>query len=432
MLQNLLLLFLYNLIFCSNIYSQTLQWRTLPNSPSVGSGTRLADVFFSNANTGWTIHYSPGQIFRTTNGGNTWDTTVIQSGTAFRSIGFFDSENGILGTLAGDSSKILFRSSNQGVNWVPITNLPAPWPKGICGISIVNENVAYACGKWDFFANAIKTTNRGATWSSVFSDTSLARSLVDCYFWTEDSGIVVGGYGVYSVILITTNGGNSWQRVYCCSRRDRCWKISFVTRKIGFVSIESQGLSYILKTTNGGYNWMEIPFRNYHQQGIGFLNENTGWVGGWGGPTYETTNGGAEWHLAGWGDNVNRFRFLNDTLAYASGRRIYKYSRETVGINLISDVIPVSYNLHQNYPNPFNPVTKIKFDIPLDVKRETSNVKLMIYNALGWEIQTLVNEDLSPGSYEVDFNSGNLSSGIYFYKLETGNFSEVKRMILIK
>ena len=90
------------------------------------------------------------------------------------------------------------------------------------------------------------------------------------------------------------------------------------------------------------------------------------------------------------------------------------------------------FSLSQNYPNPFNPVTKIKFDIPSIVNRQSSIVNLKVYDALGREVSALVNEKLSPGSYEVEFNGNNFASGSYFYKLEAGKFSEVRRMILLK
>ncbi len=416
----------YFLFINCSIYSQSLKWQELPNSP-VGID-RLEDVYFINPNTGWVINYI-GYSYKTTNAGQNWSLPRI-SPSSSRSIGFFDSENGILGTL--NQVTPIFRTTDGGMNWIQITSLPNPAPRGICGISIVNENIGYACGVWGGYANAIKTTDKGVTWSSVFSDTSLVSSLVDCYFWTQDSGIMVGGYDNFSAVLITSNAGSSWHRVYCCSQRERCWKISFVSRKLGFISIESSGFSDILKTTNGGYNWIEIPFDNYHEQGIGFVNENTGWVGGRTGPTYETTNGGLQWQLVGWGYNINRFRFLSDTLAYAVGRRVYKYSGEVIGIHSISSEVPDKFSLFQNYPNPFNPMTKIKFDIPSNAKGQTSDVKLIIYDALGKEVTKLVNEKLNAGSYEAEFNGSNFSSGIYFYKLEAGDFSEVKRMILLK
>lgn len=89
--------------------------------------------------------------------------------------------------------------------------------------------------------------------------------------------------------------------------------------------------------------------------------------------------------------------------------------------------LPVTYNLSQNYPNPFNPSTAIKYSIPKE-----SNVSLKIYNLLGQEVKTLVDETKAPGNYTVSFNAKDLSSGIYFYSLKAGNFYQVKKMMLLK
>lgn len=94
--------------------------------------------------------------------------------------------------------------------------------------------------------------------------------------------------------------------------------------------------------------------------------------------------------------------------------------------------IPSEFRLEQNYPNPFNPTTKIRYSIPSEVKGQRSNIILKVYDMLGQEIQTLVNKEQSPGEYEVEFNADGLPSGIYFYKLTTANFSETKKMILLK
>ncbi len=89
--------------------------------------------------------------------------------------------------------------------------------------------------------------------------------------------------------------------------------------------------------------------------------------------------------------------------------------------------IPNDYVLHQNYPNPFNPVTKISFDLP-----KSGFVSLKIYNILGNEVATLVNDYKNAGKYIIEFNASDLSSGIYYYRLETENFVDVKKMVLIK
>ncbi len=99
----------------------------------------------------------------------------------------------------------------------------------------------------------------------------------------------------------------------------------------------------------------------------------------------------------------------------------------TVGINQISSVVPEKFDLYNNYPNPFNPKTTIKFDIS-----KPQIVKLKVYSLLGEEIATLVNQDLTTGSYSVDFDASYLSSGMYFYRIETPGFSETKRMALVK
>ncbi len=90
---------------------------------------------------------------------------------------------------------------------------------------------------------------------------------------------------------------------------------------------------------------------------------------------------------------------------------------------------PTEFRVEQNYPNPFNPVTKIRFVIPSGAK---NLVTLKVYDVLGKEVATLVNEEKPAGSYEVEFNGQNLSSGVYFYKLTTGNLSQTKKMILIR
>jgi hypothetical protein len=96
--------------------------------------------------------------------------------------------------------------------------------------------------------------------------------------------------------------------------------------------------------------------------------------------------------------------------------------------------VPGKFELYQNYPNPFNPTTKIKFDIPSNVKNETSNVKLIIYDILGKEVASLIppQEKLHPGTYEVEWNASSYPSGVYFYKLTVGDLSATKKLILLK
>ena len=104
----------------------------------------------------------------------------------------------------------------------------------------------------------------------------------------------------------------------------------------------------------------------------------------------------------------------------------YYFSCPT-GIGPLTGEIPTVYSLTQNYPNPFNPSTKISYGLP-----KSGNVKLVLYDLLGREVRTLVNEFKKAGIYDIEFNASELSSGVYFYKIESGDFADVKKMVLMK
>jgi hypothetical protein len=136
---------------------------------------------------------------------------------------------------------------------------------------------------------------------------------------------------------------------------------------------------------------------------------------------------------------------LNVAFAIAGGysleelRTAILNSREAYGliptsVRQINNELPLEFSLSQNYPNPFNPSTTIKFTIPsvVDAKFASTTTKVVVYDILGRKIKTLVNENLSPGSYEVTFDADQLSSGVYFYTLSSGSFVETKKMMLIR
>ena len=98
-----------------------------------------------------------------------------------------------------------------------------------------------------------------------------------------------------------------------------------------------------------------------------------------------------------------------------------------VGVELIGNTIPESYNLEQNYPNPFNPTTTIRFSVP-----ERSHIELVIYDALGDHVETLVNGEQEAGVYEVEFNARGLASGVYFYHIKSNSYTSTKKLVLMK
>ena len=127
-----------------------------------------------------------------------------------------------------------------------------------------------------------------------------------------------------------------------------------------------------------------------------------------------------------------RFSFITDGGVpgdgyYFDNFRVVNYTDTLVSVNSIAGIVPEEFKLYQNYPNPFNPTTNLEFGIS-----ELGLVSLKVYNALGIEVAVLVNENKPAGKYSVQFDGANYPSGIYYYKLESGDFSEVRKMILIK
>ncbi|OQY72978.1 MAG: hypothetical protein B6D44_08675 [Ignavibacteriales bacterium UTCHB2] len=121
------------------------------------------------------------------------------------------------------------------------------------------------------------------------------------------------------------------------------------------------------------------------------------------------------------------FTNQNNGWAVGYGGRIFKFYDSNTSIQENNKMLPVHFYLSQNYPNPFNPSTKISWQSPVG-----SHQTLKIYDVLGNEVATLVNEYKPAGSYEVEWDASKYSSGVYFYQLRTGNFVETKKMILMR
>jgi hypothetical protein len=123
----------------------------------------------------------------------------------------------------------------------------------------------------------------------------------------------------------------------------------------------------------------------------------------------------------------------NDLGVYGGAGSLLLSNNMVIGINENNKILPEGFRLYQNYPNPFNPSTKILFDVPVkNGSRAMTNIQLKIYDVLGKEIAKLIDGQLSAGNYEVSWNAADIPSGIYFYKLISGNFSDSKVMILTK
>ncbi len=145
-------------------------------------------------------------------------------------------------------------------------------------------------------------------------------------------------------------------------------------------------------------------------------------------------NQNSEFKVSGYTNAQGNFEFSSSELingfpvqAVVTGRNFVPYIQDIITNLTNGTTVPDNYELAQNFPNPFNPSTMIRFGIP-----QNSFVTLKIYDMLGREVATLVNDNLNAGTYDVDFNAVNLSSGVYFYRITTGEFTQIKKMTLIK
>ena len=127
--------------------------------------------------------------------------------------------------------------------------------------------------------------------------------------------------------------------------------------------------------------------------------------------------------------NNNLTVWLSQSWAGTSWEMHYNYLYSYVPVTEVNEDLSFvnSYGLSNNYPNPFNPSTKITYSIP-----ERSNVSLKVFDLLGSLVAELANGEIEAGTYDINFNASQLSSGIYFYRLQAGNFIESKKMILLK
>ena len=426
------------LIFFSSLSLARYSWLPMPNAPTTTN--KHDDVFFISATMGFVVTRD-GKIFKTTDGGDSWNVKASYAGVRLRCIGFADSLRGWAGKFQVNPSTqyALLQTTDGGGTWSEVKNIPSPAPSGMCALFADLDPVIYGCGRYAGPPIFIKSTDGGLSWISK-DLSSISNMLIDIYFFNPDTGIIAGAYGNNAAILMTTNGGDSWERIFSSTHSDEwCWKISFPDRMNGFVSLQTFGDSvFFLKTTDGGLTWKEHFFLKaagqYSPQGIGFITKDVGWIGAYPSfgtsrseATYKTTDGGTTWAVDPTSKNINRIRWLNDTLGFAAGNTVYKYSKAVTGVPL-DEITAVSFILNQNYPNPFNPLTTISFEIS-----RQSFVTLRVYDLLGRSVAVLLQDDeLQKGRYSIPFDAIDFSSGVYVYRLEVDEHIEMKKMMLAK
>lgn len=304
---------------------------------------RSDDLHFFDPETGFVIN-SQGYLSYTEDGGESWKIVHKNEGTFFRCLTFKNRKEGWLGTIGTDdrflSSKdtvAMYETKDGGLSWKPVEFI-GPNPKGLCGLQKVTDDFIVGCGRVRGPSYFIKTTDGGKNWYS-YDLNHLAGSLIATHFFDDSHGFMIGGTtddkkNSQSLVLETFDGGMTWDTAYISPQKgEYCWKFSFPTPEIGFISIQRnvrKGRFYHLQTTDGGKTWKEVEHtsRYYYVQGIGFINSKIGWMGGSNNWTYETRDGGENWRkVKDIGKGFNNFQFFGDTLAYGVGFGVFKSTK---------------------------------------------------------------------------------------------------------
>lgn len=345
--------------------AQTAVWTQLPGAPS-GTTPRFDNISFVDETNGF-VARATGGIYKTTDGGKTFtlsrSSTAAYPGTTltahFRSIAFVSPTRGWAGNLGPGSydatvtdTNILFETFDGGTNWTVKPGFPETGMKGLCAFHALDSQHIYGGGRVRGPAYFIKSVDGGTNWTVTnLTAAGVLGGIMDVHFKDPNNGFLVGmdtnafnsctAPYYHGAIARTTNGGLSWQ-VVASSDVDCAyfWKMAWPSANVGYVSLQQNNMTaagnhIVYKTIDGGATWFanSVPFSTigvstFYSQGIGFVNEFEGWVGGdsaTGLANYlHTTDGGASWTPVGSDATlrINHIKFIRPDYAVASGARV--------------------------------------------------------------------------------------------------------------
>ena len=411
-----------------------------------------ASIFFLNENIGW-VNFYDRSAYKTTDGGETW----LPTGNAGNQKLFINQDTG----WAVYEPLGVFKSTDGGNNWIQKSSVSSR------SIYFADMNNGWAVGA---VGSIIKSTDGGENWISKSSGTT--SKLNSVHFFDNNLGVCAGNSGT---VLLTTDGGENWLAQNAGTSANL--HTVLFTNSSTIWAAGSNGT--IISSTDLGNTWDSYSgITDENLFSASFINEYTGWFAGWNGTIIKylsditpvelvsftadvqnskvTLNWQTATELNNFGYQVER-KTNNDNwinlgfvpgYGNSSSPKFYSYvdnnpagsSRFQYRLKQIDndgkfeysnivevEILPASFELFQNYPNPFNPGTTIGFSLP-----KASQLKINIYNMIGELVTTLAEGTFEQGYHSVTFNAANIPSGTYVYRLESSDFVQVKKMVLIK
>lgn len=430
-----------SIFFAHALYSQYGDYQTPFTGRLTSGDVSNMDFYAYNSNIVW-ICGDSGVVFKTSNPwGNPPSFRYVNNGLSnqlmLKTMCAIDTNTALVAGNIGANTYV-YRTSNSGLNWAPVFIQPNGFINSIWFKSpTIGFMAGNPVGRWSLW----RTTNGGVSWDSTGrylpqagSEQGFANSMR------------LGGDSIWmgtnnSRIYFSSNHGLTWA-VKTTGSHQNTYAIYFWAPNQAYAGSDS-----LLQSVDWGMTWTVVP--NTPGTGIfsGLVGGNPG-VDSYGGPVFYSRSERLYYNISNpWvlfpTTNSGTFTYLFKARERSSGN---SFSYSTMiglrangvvwicncawgGITTIGNNIPSEFMLHQNYPNPFNPATKIRFDVPV---QSAGNVKLAVYDILGNKVVMLVNEHLAAGTYEAEFDGSNISSGLYFYKFEAGNYTETKKMLLVK
>ncbi|CAF3838145.1 unnamed protein product [Rotaria sp. Silwood1] len=387
---------------------------------TTGITTQIYGVSAPDINNVWACA-GGGKVLRTTNGG-TWTSAAgnLPAADIYYAIWAFDANNALV--TSSPSATNVYRTTNAGVNWTSVFTQAGGFIDGFYfkdannGI-MVGDAVG---GRWSLW----KTTNGGVNWDSTGMNVP-----------STEAGWTMSVYGIGNTVWY---GGNT-SKIYKTTNFGVNWATSPTGTEVNGYSVwfndlnnGMNGGTTLQQTTNGG-----TTFATNTAPGTGTIQAlcgvGTKWWIGRANIVYQSTNNGTNWTTAFTAAGTSQI--WNMTIARTGSPYIYagrsngtilKYGGLTTGVSEPVST-PTNYSLSQNYPNPFNPSTQIEFGLP-----KNGFVELKLYDILGKEVAVLANGMFDAGKHTLDVNLSYLSSGTYFYRLTSDNFTDTKKLMLMK
>ncbi len=371
--------------------------------------------------------YQGYRIFRSTNNGISWQNISGALPSNFSNIYSFGGE------LFGIYFSNIYVSTNNGDSWTLRSSVTVTGGV-ITGLTSNGSNLYAYSNRKSFFVS----TNSGTSWVEVSVNDPRNMGMVN---FASGGGNYVAVFGNVGALISTNNGATWAEKNPAAGALSGLYSFNNIIFGFSFgggiYKIEASDTGWVAVNNGIADNGLyQIPKSMYG-------NGNTLYAGVYGVISYQTkiyssTNNGQTWDtlsttglllnnttVTPWFVTANQ----SNVFVYCYGTKIHGVysSSRTTSVENISVNAPGSFSLEQNYPNPFNPSTNIRFAVHND-----GHTTLIVYDVLGKEISTLVNKQLTAGSYETTFNATKLVSGIYFYRLISGSSTQIKKMLLLK